>query len=111
MRTKLQKVDAVFDEAIRLVSEGESFSCNALSIADRNINGFDSDCYRYNYPVENLYREVLSYRLPRIKEGQPEDTDPLLTAVNKHARHETYEGRQFRVLLLSMVKAAWRDLI
>ena len=86
-----RKVDAVFDKTIKLVGEDlEEYSCIALHKFD--VVGV----------VRNFYTDIMS----------PNDSFGYDLAHNIESAYKTQENRKnLRVVMLSLVKAAWRDLV
>ena len=98
---RAKDIDRIFADAIERIAEGkQEFSCVAISSLDScslNLN---------RLKVRQFYTGVLA---PRPREKGRLD---LLTRVTNHVGCEANDESQgFRVLMLSLVKAAWRDLV
>ena len=98
---KAKDIDRIFGEAIRRIAEREEeFSCIAigsLSNYSHNLN---------QLKVRQFYTDVLAPR-PRTKVRLD-----LLGRVTDHVGcNNNDESQGFRILMLSLVKAAWRDLV
>ena len=94
-----KNIDRIFAGAIRRIAEGEDeFSCCAIT----RIVPFTKDKTK----VKEFYVEVLEARHPKGWK-----TDLLMRVVNHVGSKMTNESQGFRILMLSLVKAAWRDLV
>ena len=94
------EIDRIFDNAIRRIAEGdEEFSCTAIGSL-----GY----YPYNQnqlKVRQFYVDALAAR-QRAKFP----TDLLSRVTNHVGCKNNDESQGFRILMLSLIKAAWRDL-
>ena len=98
---RAKDIDRIFADAIRRIAEGdEEFSC--VAIGARGSYTVTQDQLK----VRQFYVYALAPR-PRAKVHLD-----LLTRVTNHAGCTTNDEPQgFRILMLSLVKAAWRDLV
>ena len=98
---RAREIDQIFDNAIRRIAEGdEEFSCVAIGSLSHYPNT------QSQLKVRQLYMEAFAQRL-RTKRSLD-----LLGRVTEHVGcHNNDESQGFRILMLSLVKAAWRDLV
>ncbi|KKL27817.1 hypothetical protein LCGC14_2381420 [marine sediment metagenome] len=98
---KARDIDRIFADAIRRIAEREDeFSCVAispLSNYSHNIN---------QLKVRQFYTDVLALG-PRAKAR----LDLLGRVIDHVGCDNNDESQGFRILMLSLVKAAWRDLV
>ena len=97
------EIDRIFADAIERIAEGEEeFSCCAIGKLDQ---------YQYaragnSLKVRRLYVDTLAPK------GDCKPNLDLLNLVTKHVGCAWSDKSQgFRILMLSLVKAAWRDLV
>ena len=97
---KAKKIDRIFSNAIAKIANGnQEFSCCAISTL---VDLRDRDALI----VRGFYTDVFA---PRPGEKTPSD---LLFRVVEHVGAPcTDESQGFRILMLSLVKAAWGDLV
>ena len=97
------EIDRIFADAIERIAEGEEeFSCCAIGRLDQN----QYDRISNPLKVRQLYVDALA---PKPRTKPPLD---LLTRVTDHVSATNNDKSQgFRILMLSLVKAAWRDLV
>ena len=97
---KAKDIDRIFADAIKRIAEGDDeFSCCAIS----KLDNIKRECWK----VREFYTEVLEPGLPQRK--PPFD---LLSRVVDHVGLvDNNKSQGFRILMLSLVKAAWRDLV
>ena len=98
---RAKDIDRIFADAIRRIAEGdEEFSCCAIGKSDQYTSNLDS------LKVRQLYVDALAPR------GDWKPNQDLLTRVTNHVGCENNDKSQgFRILMLSLVKAAWKDLV
>ena len=98
---KAKDIDRIFADAIRRIAEGdEEFSCTAIAALSTYTVTQDQ------LKVRRLYEDTFA---PRPRSKWPLD---LLTRVTNHVGIVNNDRSQgFRILMLSLVKAAWRDLV
>ena len=96
---RAKDIDRIFADAIKRVAKGDDeFSCNAIT----RLSGFRG----VQWKVKDFYVKALE---ARPEKGVRID---LLTRVLYYVGYEsTDESQGFRILMLSLVKAAWRDLV
>ena len=96
---RAEKIDRIFSNAIAQIANGkQEFSCSAIAIL-----------YQYKrdaLAIREFYTDVFA---PRPGEERSSD---LLFRVSDHVGiPRTDKSQGFRILMLSLVKAAWRDLV
>ena len=93
-------VDGILDVAIEDVESGlEEFSCCALTIP--------GDLYQEGWLVRRVYSKTFTDNVvPHDNYGHA-----FSEAVLRFSPSNKQERRELRVLLLSLFKAAWRDLV
>lgn len=95
---RAKDIDRIFEYAIGRIAEGkDEFSCCAIATIYSSKD---------KLKVRRFYVEVLGPR--------PHATgyNSLLTRVLDHVgNNKTDESQGFRILMLSLAKAAWRDLV
>ena len=98
---KVKDIDRIFANAIRRIAEGdEEYSCCAIGKLDQFAKSPGT------LEVRQLYVDALAPR-PRSKRSHN-----LLCRVIDYVGHDNNDESQgFRILMLSLVKAAWRDLV
>ena len=96
---RAEKIDRIFSNAIAKIANGEQqFSCCAITTFDQ----LDRDALI----IRQFYTDVLA---PRPSAKTPVD---LLVRVTNHVgSRRTNKSQDFRILMLSLIKAAWRDLV
>ena len=96
---RAKDIDRIFGNAIAKIARGEQeFSCCAIGTWDQHNTK--------QIRVRKFYAYVLAPR-PRAK-----GLLDLLFRVTDHVgRENNDESQGFRILMLSLVKAAWRDLV
>ena len=96
---KASEIDEIFTEAIRRIAERkDEFSCCAIGTRYRRTQNTDI--------VGRFYVEAFSQR------SHKERPLTLLNRVSNHAGWQNDDESQgFRILMLSLIKAAWRDLV
>ena len=96
---KARDIDRIFSDAIAQIANGEqAFSCCAISTLDL----YD----REGITIRRFYTDVFA---PRPGAKPPFG---LLSRVTNHVGiRGTDKSQGFRILMLSLVKAAWRDLV
>ena len=98
---RAKDIDRIFAAAIRRIAEGkEEFSCIAIG------SHGSYTVLQARLKVRQFYTDALA---PRPRSKQAID---LLTRITNHVGYNTNDESQgFRILMLSLIKAAWRDLV
>ena len=98
---RAKDIDRIFANAIRWIAEGkQEFSCCAIA---EGIN-FGGDKLK----VRKFYERVLTTRTNR---KMSDDWNLLVWVTKCVGLENTDKSQGFRILMLSLIKAAWRDLI
>ena len=96
---KAEKIDRIFANAIAKIANGkQEFSCCAISTL--------SEHERDALIIREFYTDVLD---PRPSAKLP--LSLLLRVMNHVGYDNTDKSQGFRILMLSLIKAAWRDLV
>ena len=94
-----EKIDRIFSNAIAKIANGEQeFSCCAITT-------FDQLCGDALI-IRQFYTDMLAPR-----QGVNPSVDLLVRVTNHVGIRRTDKSQGFRILMLSLVKAAWRDLV
>ncbi len=95
-----RNVDRIIDEAIRRIETGEDvYSCCALL----EFNGENILNWAVRRAYTNTFGPVPDY---------PDNYGyAFVTEVNRATYNNRSKAKDFRVLMLSLFKAAWRDLV
>jgi len=98
---KARDIDRIFADAIERIAKGEEeFSCVAIG----SLSGYSPNLNQLK--VRQFYTDALALG-PRAKARLD-----LLGRVTDHVGYDNNDESQgFRILMLSLVKAAWRDLV
>ncbi len=98
---RAKDIDKIFANAIEQIANGnQKFSCVAIG------STINCPTNKDQLKVKKLYVEAFA---PRLRSRRSFD---LLYRVTTHVGYNNTDKSQgFRILMLSLVKAAWRDLV
>ena len=99
---KARDIDRIFADAIERIAKGEEeFSCVAIG----SLSGYSPNLNQLK--VRQFYTDVLALG-PRAKVRL---ADLLCRVIDHVGCDNNDESQGFRILMLSLVKAAWRNLV